>query len=185
MRPACGPQGGRLVRSRDTVRPHATIARRQGGATSRCCALHVLDVSCITARSMPTQSRVAGSQTIAAQIRSGVRRAAHEIGHGHGLEWCHPDQEGRTGLMLHPWTIETDGDYHQQQLLAEAANERLVAQAKRAQQSLRGQPAVRRQGSMLRTVAAALMAVTAAALEVGAMLFGPLEARSKTNGRVG
>jgi len=29
------------------------------------------------------------------------------------------------------------------------------------------------------------MAVTAAALEVGAMLFGPLEARSKTNGRVG
>ncbi|HYW89637.1 MAG TPA: hypothetical protein VFB50_17825 [Chloroflexota bacterium] len=87
--------------------------------------------------------------------------------------------------MLHPWTIETDGDYHQQQLLAEAANERLVAQAKRAQQSLRGQPAVRRQGSMLRTVAAALMAVTAAALEVGAMLFGPLEARSKTNGRVG
>jgi hypothetical protein len=38
---------------------------------------------------------------------------------------------------------------------------------------------------MLRTVAAALMAVTAAALEVGAMLFDPLEARSKTNGRVG
>ena len=33
--------------------------------------------------------------------------------------------------MQHPWTIEINGSYHQQQLLTEAANERLASQATR------------------------------------------------------
>ncbi|HEY3059585.1 MAG TPA: hypothetical protein VGL99_11475 [Chloroflexota bacterium] len=35
--------------------------------------------------------------------------------------------------MQHPSTIEFNGNYHRQQLLAEAAHERLVAEARRAE----------------------------------------------------
>ncbi len=62
--------------------------------------------------------------------------------------------------MQHPWTMEFNGSYHRQQLLAEAASERLAAQATRTESSRQARTATVRW--MARTLLAPIVAMLVA-----------------------